>query len=399
MPRDFDVAVVGGGIVGGVVALTLARRSLRVVLIESAPLNKRWRRDESNIGGFDARVNALNPASVEVLRRLDIWERLDASRCFAFAEMKVWDGDGDGEIRFSAEEMALPQLGWIVEHGLLAAAVAAQAAAESEIEILDGVALEECRDIGERARLQLGDGEVVEAALVVGADGAASRLREADDFGWSQWDCRQTAIFATVRADKPHRGVARQRFLSSGPLALLPLGGDDEVAQYCNALIWSADNDLAQALLALDEAEFRRRLGEATENVVGEILEVGERRGVPLRQGHAKRYFRGRLALVGDAAHVLHPMAGQGVNLGLADAAALGEVLAGWDGAAPAARLRRYQLRRQPLNAAMLGAMRGFKHLFAAQAPEWVWLRGVGLRMVEAAPGLKHLLMRQALGG
>jgi len=236
--------------------------------------------------------------------------------------------------------------------------------------------------------------------LLVAADGALSRVREMMDFQTREWDYGHRAIVTTVQVEQPHGSTAWQRFLPSGPLALLPLPGDE--GQHLCSIVWSLQEHLVDDLLALDEAAFCAALEQASERRLGTVLGSSPRFAFPLRQRHAVDYVQPGVALVADAAHTIHPLAGQGINLGLQDVAALAEeILTGCArGANPGqlAVLRRYQRRRKGENLAMMAAMDGFKQLFEQQALPLRWLRNVGMRGVDQLPPVKQQLMRHAMG-
>ena len=249
-------------------------------------------------------------------------------------------------------------------------------------------------------QLQLADGAALRADLLVAADGALSRVREMLDFRTREWDYGHRAIVTTVQVERPHRETAWQRFLPSGPLAFLPLPGASG-RHYCS-IVWSLREELVDDLLALDEPAFCAALGAAFEHRLGAVQACSARFAFPLRQRHAVDYIQPGVALVADAAHTIHPLAGQGINLGLQDVAVLAEeVSAGLArGSSPGQLdvLRRYQRRRKGENLAMMAAMDGFKRLFEQEALPLRWLRNVGMRGVGQLKPLKQQLMRHAMG-
>ena len=230
---------------------------------------------------------------------------------------------------------------------------------------------------------------------MVGADGGRSAVRSAVGFGWRQWDPRQRAIVATVRTTEPHRDTALQCFLPTGPLAFLPLADPE---QTLHSIVWSLDSSLAEQMLALDKDEFCTQLGAAFEHRLGRVVGVGKRAAFPLHQGIARWFCRGRCALVGDAARVLHPLAGQGVNFGLRDAAVLAEELGKAEHLEPSAAFAAYARRRLVPSWKMLAAMAGFHRLFGDGPWAARLLRNRGLSWVNRQTALKKLLMREALG-
>jgi len=391
---DVDVLVVGAGMVGGTLACALAEAGLSVAVVEAsrpAPAAVTWGGERP----YELRVSALTRASEALLRRLGVWPGVVGRRAAPFREMVVWDAGSNGSIHFDSAEMAEPALGHIVENRVLVEAL------EERLGALPGVtwlrpervlALE----VGAASARLVLSGRTVEAALVVGADGARSRLRELAGIAVHRSAYGHSALVATVRTDLPHRDTAWQRFLPTGPLAFLPLAEG-----HCS-VVWSAPPEEVDRLLALPPEAFAQALEEAFEWRLGRVRWVGERAAYPLYRQHADQYVRPRVALVGDAAHTIHPLAGQGVNLGLLDAAALAEVATaarrrGTDvGALPT--LRRYERWRRGHNLLVQGAMDGFRVLFGSDLAPLRLLRGAGLRMTDAATPLKGLIMRHAMG-
>lgn len=397
---DVDVLIVGGGIAGTALAVALSGQGLRLALVEAGALPEPLGEPEPGLAGFDARVSALTPHSIAFLERLGAWPAIAAYRACPYRHMTVWDAEGTGRIDFDSEEMQRPLLGALVENRAVVAALAQRVRAATDIQVLAPRRLQHARRETGGLELELDDGSRYRARLTVGADGAHSPLRRELGLPTREWDYGQQAIVATVNTARPHADTAWQRFLVTGPLALLPL--PDSVGQHCVSIVWSLDDAAVDDVLALDEPGFCRALGEASEYRLGEILGSSERRAFPLRQRHAVDYVGEGVALVADAAHTLHPLAGQGINLGLADVEVLAdEVLRACGlGLSPgaASALQRYQRRRKGSNLAMMAAMDAFRHLFGARQPPLRWLRNEGLRRVNAMGPLKRHLMRHAMG-
>ena len=398
---DHDIVVVGAGIAGSALAVALAAQGWRVCLVEARELVTDLAVPGEGVCGFDPRVSALTPASVILLDSLDAWAAIAAARSCAYRHMHVWDAEGSGAIDFDCAELGADQLGTIVENRLITGALAARLVAEAGIDLRTPRRVSELhRDPSGRPRLALDDGSEVSGGLVVGADGALSRLRELGDFTTREWDYGHHALACTVETEHHHRWTAWQRFLDSGPLAFLPLPSRDD-RHYCS-IVWSLEPSLAERVTALDEDAFCGELGAAIEYRLGGILASSPRLSFPLRQRHAVDYVQPGLALVGDAAHTIHPLAGQGINLGLQDVNALaGELaVAARRGESPGelAVLRRYQRRRKGENLLMMAAMDGFKQLFGARALPVRWLRNEGMRLVGRAAPLKRRIMRHAMG-
>jgi 2-octaprenylphenol hydroxylase len=313
--------------------------------------------------------------------------------------MQVWDGSGTGQIHFSAASVHAEALGHIVENRVVQDALL-ERLHDSPIGLLPGARLEQLRRSGDGWLLSLNDGRELRAPLLIAADGANSAVRRLAGCATREWDYLHHAIVTSVRCSKPHQATAWQRFTDDGPLAFLPLAGP--AGEHWCSIVWSVTPSEAERLMALDEADFRRALGFAFEHRLGEVLHADPRLCIPLRQRHAKRYVEEGLVLVGDAAHSIHPLAGQGVNLGFLDVAVLAEVLqhAAQRGErlSDVKVLSRYERRRMPHNLAMMAAMEGFERLFQADPLPVRWLRNAGLNWVDDLPEAKALFVRQALG-
>jgi 2-octaprenylphenol hydroxylase len=393
-----DVVIIGAGIAGSALAAALGGAGLSIALVEARSTDLPDLPVERGLQDFDNRVSALTPRSRALLERLGAWEAIAAYRFCAYHHMTVWDAEGTGQIEFDRAEVDARELGHIVENRAIIGALLERVRNAGDIRLFSPVALESCTrlDTG-RMLLELAGGRELETDLVVAADGALSRVREMMGFRTREWDYGHRAVVATVAMEKPHEATAWQRFLPSGPLALLPLPGD----HYCS-IVWSLQEDLVDPLLALDDPAFCAELERACERRLGAVLGSSPRFAFPLRQCHAVDYVQPGVALVADAAHTIHPLAGQGINLGLLDVDALArEVLAGHRlGVSPGqlALLRRYQRQRKGENLLMMSAMDGFKRLFEQQSLPLRWLRNTGMRAVDQLLPLKQRLMRHAMG-
>ncbi len=391
---DFDVVIAGAGLVGGTLAAALLQQCLRVALVEQRAVEKR---DPAVTltEDFDQRVFAITRASEEILWRLNIWQRLQSNRVSPFYHMQVWE-DG-GEIHFDSADLGENTLGTILEQQVMQAALLAQLQTLAGLTWFTPRHIEQFERDTKHINLHLDDGQRISATLLVAADGAESNLRQLAGINPRTRDYGHHALVATVETEYPHEETAWQHFLPTGPLAFLPLAE----AHTCS-IVWSTQPELAAALLAMDEEEFNLDLAEAFSFKLGDIRATRSRGVFPLQQRHAECYTQDRLALVGDAAHTIHPLAGQGVNLGLLDAACLAEVI----GEAQRKQrdigdyltLRRYERWRKGHNTAMMLAMESFKQLFGARLPGLRWLRNSGLNLTNAAVPVKYMLMRQAMG-
>lgn len=399
----YDVVIVGGGIAGCALAATLAPLGHEVLLVEAGALADSLPLIAASILEVDPRVSALNAVSTKLLRDVGAWELIPPQARSPYEAMRVWEEDGSGLIEFRAEEVRQPVLGHIVENRWIVGALLARLGSCRNVELRGSERLLAFEpSVAGRAalRLQLASGALIDTALLVGADGANSAVRRLCGVHARTEDCGQRAIVATIRTAEGHRHTARQRFLQTGPLALLPLATLED-DQACS-IVWSADDGRAQQLLALADCAFAQELQRACESCLGAISEVSRRYDFPLRQLHADSYTSPGVVLVGDAAHVIHPLAGQGINLGFSDVRVLAEELgrALRRGAGPGDLdvLARYQRRRRGENALMLRAMQGFRRLYGTDRLDLRLLRNVGMSVVHRSGPLKRQFMRHAMG-
>jgi len=399
MSREFDVVIVGAGVVGVVTACLLVERKLCAparVAVLADPLPEAAEAADA-APGWDLRVFALSRASERVLRCCAIWQRLPPRRRFAYERMCVWDSSGTpggrGSIRFDSAALGEPDLGSIVDARALQAHSAAAARAAGIVLIEAGLAE---LTVGEsEARLGLTDGRQLRCTLVVAADGTESRTRGLLGVATAGHAYDQDALVAHVRTEKPHAATAWQRFLSTGPVALLPL------TDSLSSVVWSVARAEAARLRALTPQEFGTALTEATGAVLGRCELVTAIASFPLKLQYAERYVTAHGALLGDAAHVVHPLAGQGLNLGLADGAALVDVLSG--AGRPRAFgdprvLRRYERWRRSENMLAATVLDGLERLFTNSNPGLRALRSSALGRIDRLPMLKHAFARRALG-
>ena len=398
---EFDVIVVGAGIAGSALVKRLLGQGLRLALVEARPIVSELPPREPGVAGFDSRVSAITPTSQALLEQVRAWpDILTAAPC-AYRHMTVWDAEGTGAIDFDAAELDLPRLGTIVENCSITAALTRDLKKHPELTLFNPAKVERLsRNQAGGPRLHLAGGEQLSAGLLVAADGALSRIRELAGYRTREWDYGHHALVATVRTERFHQHTAWQRFLQTGPLALLPLTGT-ESANYCS-MVWSAVPGLAEQLLQMSEPEFCRELTRASEGRLGQILSVSRPMSFPLCQRHAIDYVQEGIALIGDAAHTIHPLAGQGINLGLLDVSVLAEeIIAGQarqTGPGELSLLRRYQRRRKSENLLMMAAMDAFKRLFGGQSLPLRWARNSGMRLVGHLGPVKRQLMRHAMG-
>jgi len=404
MSKHFDIVIVGGGLVGASLALSLADLPCRIALIDSQLPKNLPELGPKTLNDYSKRVSAITAASSSLLSDLGVWNLVDDSWKQAYRFMKVWDQLGSGELRFDADEMHVDELGCIVENNVMLAAMHAKVSESQNLECFWQQTVEKFEGVAEQAdgvSLMLSNGESLSADLLVAADGAMSGVRQQAGFEMREWDYDHLAIVATVETERSHNNTAFQRFSEDGPLAFLPLKNTDKPGRF-SSIVWSLKTDRAKHVLGLSNSEFCDELKKEIENNLGDVLNVSERASFPLRQRHAKRYFKESVVLVGDAAHTIHPLAGQGVNLGFKDVAVLSEELhraiaEGVSLSHPQV-LKRYQRRRQSDNLLMMGAMEGFKRLFGQADPMLRLLRNTGMSWVNRQGTLKRKVIEHAMG-
>jgi 2-octaprenylphenol hydroxylase len=393
MNDHFEVVIVGGGIVGTALALLLARSARiaadGILLLERDPPAAPRPSDP-----FDLRVSAVSPANRALLLELGAWQGMDASRIANYERMVIWQEvtppDSPDVLRFDASELGEPDLGSIVENRALQAAMLNRCVEEGV-----PVRRERAGQIAfgdDAVTVELGAAQIA-AQLLVGADGANSVVRDAAGISVQRHEYGQQAIVATVRGERGHAGTAWQRFLATGPLALLPLANGD-----CS-IVWSLLDERVDALMTCAPAQFNAALTDASAGVIGRIELQSERAVFPLRSLRAARYVTDRCALVGDAAHVIHPLAGQGVNQGLQDAAALAAALAGRparESVGARRALLRYERERRTGNAVMGGMVDGLDRLFARSGDLPLWAAREGMALVNRSAVAKRFFFTRA---
>ena len=385
-----DVAIVGGGLVGSTLALALGGAGFRVALIDREPPARLV------ADAYDGRASAIALGSKRVLAGLGLWERL-AQDAGPIRDIRVSDGPSRLFLHYDHRAVNDEALGYIVENRHLRRALAAALAECPAVARHAGIAVAAVERRTDDVRLALSDGPALAARLVVGADGRGSRVREAAGIPITAWRYAQTAIVCSVRHERPHHAVAHERFLAAGPFALLPLKDPHRAS-----IVWTESEHKVGAMLALDDAALSREMTQRFGDTLGALAIEGARWTWPLGLHHAERYVDARLVLVGDAAHGIHPIAGQGLNLGLRDVAALAEVLVdarrlGLD-IGDRIGLERYQRWRRPDNVALLIATDGLNRLFTVEAAPVRLARDLGLAAVNRLPPLKRLFMRHAMG-
>lgn len=389
--RGLDAVVVGAGVVGSATALGLARAGFRIALVETR-LPRPWHADEDR----DLRVFAIAPASSRMLQGLGVWDAIRHARTQPYREMRVWDAGGEGELHFRASDIGADALGHIIEQGAIQHALWQALQRESHVESHCPATVVALTQGDDGIALDLDDGSRLNARLVIAADGADSPLRSLAGLEVQGHAYGQRAVVAYVQTEHPHADTAWQRFLPTGPLALLPC------AEGLGSIVWTLPESEAERLLTCDDEQFNDELTRAFDARLGAMTLASARAAFPLRLQLAQRYVAGRVVLIGDAAHVVHPLAGQGVNLGLQDAVELIRVLtcardAGRD-IASSANLRRYERVRRSENALAARAFDGLNRFFSNEAFLPILLRGPALGLVNRLTPLKRLFARHAAG-
>jgi len=399
---EYDVIIVGAGLVGASLAASIAadpiNQHLSIALIEQAAapskLDLTLQPPE-----FDPRVVALTQASISVLKDIKAWDLVMQARACPYRTMRVWDDEGTGDIYFDATELGQPELGFIVENRIVLTAVLEVIKDYKNIDVIRGQAVDLLEHRQDKQYLCLADGSEYSAQLLVAADGGQSKIRDLANLNIRQWDYQHKAIVATVKHKESHQFTAWQNFLVTGPLAILPL--DDPSEKYCS-IVWSLESEFADEFMKLNDDEFLDTLSKAFEYKLGVAEAVSKRYSFPLTQRHAVDYIAPQLALVGDAAHTIHPLAGQGVNLGLLDVLALSKEISRSSSRqlalSDASLLRRYQRERKKHNLEVMLVMESFKRLFGSRNLAVRWLRNSGLKMVNGVKPIKNWLAKQAMG-
>ena len=401
MKRDFHIVIAGAGIVGLTLAALLARSGqrdhFRLSIVDAGPKPAFSFADDIGI-----RVSAIATGSADILRRADAWQDIVGGRVCAYSDMRVWDRAGSIEgpetLRFSASDFAVPQLGFIAENQLVQHALLGSldslGTVKQTVEFATAI-----RSIDRKSggfAITLSDGREIDADLLIGADGASSFVRKQAGISVDSWRYAQSAFVTHLQPEKNHGNTAWQRFLASGPVALLPLA-DGRVS-----VVWSASREEAEAAAEMPDEILGSKLTEVTDSVLGYLSPAGPRGSFPLQARHAKQYVLPGLALIGDAAHSVHPLAGQGANLGLADAMCLAGVITDAIAANEVIGdfrvLRRYERARKGANKTMLHFIDAINRLYGTRSSSMAALRATGMRLFNRSGPLRDHVVRVALG-
>ncbi|WP_180060441.1 FAD-dependent monooxygenase [Acinetobacter sp. YH12135] len=394
-----DVVIIGGGLVGGLTALLLAQGGVQATVLDAAPILDA----EKTLAVANPRVLALSQATIHLLKTVNVWSKL--ARHMPYSGMQVWNKNGYGEINFGASNERTPAieqaLGSMVEPSILNLAIQQQMLQQVQDYRTQVKVTRLERGVGVW-HIYLADGTQLQTKLVIGADGANSFVREQAFIDFDVLDYRQAGLTCAIRTAQPHQHVARQIFLETGPLAYLPMASlHVEQEGHWQSIVWTLPDDYAEEYAKLNDDDFTQLLTRESHHMLGEVLEATPRAIFPLKARAAQRYVQDGLALIGDAAHVIHPLAGQGVNIGCLDAAVLCDVLLHdfkrgvW---AHEQTLKRYEHRRKGQNDAMMHSMSAIGWMETTTLFPVVWARNFGLKQVEQLPALKDAFMSQASG-
>jgi len=389
---QYDITIVGSGMVGATLACALAKETdLSIAIIDNAAAI-----ENPSTDNFDLRVSAITRASENIFKNIGVWDAIKDLRISPYRDMHVWDAKGNGVLHFDSADLAEPTLGHIIENRVMQYTLQQALKSCENITVIAPVACKKMIENDEQIVLLLEDDQVITTSLLVGADGSRSWVRQQANIMVRGWDYDQAALVTYVKTEKSHQETAWQRFMPMGPVAFLPL------LDGYSSIVWSTSPEHADELKNMDAAEFKTALCIASDNTLGEILSCADRAIFPLRFFAADNYIKPHLALVGDAAHTVHPLAGQGVNLGLADAAALAQTLVDSYQQGKAINthsvLRRYERWRKADNLAMMVAVDGFKNLFGSELDIVTAVRNSGMNIVNNLPIVKHTLIKQAMG-
>jgi len=391
MTNHYEVIVCGGGMVGAATACALAKGGIKVALLDRFNPERQWPQEP-----IDNRVSALTKASQNILEMLGAWPDMVQRGVCAYRDMRVWDARSDGELHFDCADTLFAELGHLVENRVTVAALwdvldtLPSATCITPAKVVDMQLLDQSR------QLRLEDGRLLDAELVIAADGRDSALRTMAGINVTGWDYHQDGLVATVTTEKSHQFTAWQRFLEQGPLAFLPLNNGQ-----CS-IVWTLSSATSKSYLALNDKDFLQFLEQASGGILGKMLAIGPRAAFPLRFQYANNTIEQRFALCGDAAHAMHPLAGQGVNAGLLDAAALAElILLAKQEKRPLSSpqlLRRYERWRKGDNLMMMASMDMLNKTYLATMPPLVSLRSTGMNCINNTALLKACFNNYAMG-
>lgn len=388
---EFEVVIVGGGIVGLASALGLSQQNIKVAIIEPKVIS-----DHINDSVLHARVSAINVRSVEMLKSLGVWQSITDAQIAAFTNMEIWDQNSNTKLGFSAREFSLTNLGFIVENQIIITALK-QKLDQSEVVFFNPDNISTIQQNSREFSIQLASGKKLSSQLLIGADGSNSFVRDFFQFEYDKKPYGQQAIIATIETDCPHQNTAYQKFLTTGVIALLPLYH----SHYCS-IVWSEASHKAKHIIAMDDAQFQQKLNQTFGERLGALKVLSKRTLFPLIERHVYQYCRRGIVLIGDAAHTMHPLAGQGLNLGLADVQTFVETVVAANKIGrdygDITTLSKFEQARRIENTIMIKTMGGLKKLFCNNAVLPKNLRYFGCNIINQSKLLKRFFIYQAMG-
>ena len=389
--HQFEVIIVGGGIVGATTACALAHAGVDVALLDVFNPQRQWTDDS-----VDIRVSALTKASQNILQTIGVWNGMVERGICAYKDMRVWDAKADGKLHFDCADTSFNELGHIVENRVTVAALWDKLETQPHVSCISDAKVAQIQPSEKGRTLVLEDGRKFSADLIIAADGRDSSLRTMMGIDVTGWPYNQDGLVATISTENSHQFTAWQRFLDEGPLAFLPLRTGQ-----CS-IVWTLKTETAKNYLTLSDKDFLDQLEQASAGILGRMISTGSRAAFPLRFQYANRYTEASFALMGDAAHAMHPLAGQGANAGLLDAAALAElVIKTKQAGRPLTShkfLRQYERWRKGDNLLMMSSMDIINKTFSADATSFISLRSTGMNLINKTPFVKSLFNHHAMG-
>ena len=387
--QEFDIVIVGGGIVGAAAACRLAQQYSRIAIVDKG-VPATWLACDP----FGLRVSALNLATIKLFKQIDIWQNIMSMRAYPYTSMFVWEQGGGAEIEFNAAETSHDSLGAIVENQVILAALNHALDNNKNITRFNRCSLKDCHTISDSAMLvELEDDKKLSAQLLIGADGQRSKVRDCFGIDAKQNKYQQLGLVAVIETEKPHQHTAWQCFNDEGPLALLPL------SENTCSIVWSVSEERCKDLMDLNDAEFNQQITSGFEYKLGQLKVISERKSFPLSGSQAERYIDQRVVLMGDAAHVVHPLAGLGLNLGIADVAYFATLLDESNRTLGSERvLRQYERERKSENMIMQHSLEWIDKLFRGERQMTRSIRSIGVNVTNKTMPLKALFMHKALG-
>jgi 2-polyprenylphenol 6-hydroxylase len=385
---SYDLIIVGAGMVGASAALAFARKGYRVAVLERENLDAITMPAGADI---DLRVSAISPASQQLLSELGVWSEIHRQRCCDYRHMCVWQENGHAKMHFSAQQLATSHLGSIVENRSLVTLLLEQLGYLKNVDIMQLSHIEQLEQSAQSVSVTTSTGQRIEAELLIAADGRQSSIRTLMKMPLAGGSYHQNAIVANVQTELAHQYTAWQRFLHSGPLAFLPLWDGR-----CS-IVWSVDSEQAQSLMAMPQEDFIEALEQAFESTLGRITSCTERAAFALNWHSAEQWLQGRVLLIGDAAHGVHPLAGQGVNLGFADVSVLVDLFNAGESLYQPKRLRQFERRRKAETVTATHLFSALKSIYGRKHPIIALLRDLGMNVVDKSTLVNRMVTQRAL--